>query len=118
MIVRHDIQDEIIEKDRIKGIIEINDPNFGNLWTNITKKSFENFGFKHGDKIKTIIYHNDDKVFENELYYYESFGMAEDHSVMIYNNEVNKIALAEVVGNLDKDYNLSYGPEYRIEFVR
>lgn len=118
LIVRHPLQDEKVEANKISGIIEIKDPNFGNLWTNITKKSFEEFGFKHGDRVKTIIYHKDKKVFEDELYYYQSFGMAKDHTVMIYNNEVNKIALAEVAGNLDKDYNLSFGPEYRIEFVR
>ncbi|MDO5001407.1 MAG: hypothetical protein Q4E20_04065 [Eubacteriales bacterium] len=44
--------------------------------------------------------------------------MAADHSVMIYNNEVNKIALAEVVGNLEKSHGLGYGPDYRIEFIK
>ena len=55
---------------------------------------------------------------DDRLYYYESFGMAADHSVMIYNNEVNKIALAEVVGNLEKSHGLGYGPDYRIEFIK
>lgn len=118
LIVKHELQDESIEGSTIKGILEINDPNFGNLWTSIRKKVFEDFGFRHGDRIHTVIYHNDEVVLDDRLFYYESFGMAANHSVMIYNNEVNKIALAEVVGNLEKNHGLGYGPDYRIEFIK
>lgn len=118
LIVKHELQDETVDGDRINGILEINDPNFGNLWTCIRKKAFEDFGFHHGDRVHTVIYHNGEVVFDDRLYYYESFGMAADHSVMIYNNEVNKIALAEVVGNLEKSHGLGYGPDYRIEFIK
>lgn len=118
LIVRHELQDETVVGNKICGIIEINDPNFGNLWSCIPKKAFEKFGFKHGDRIRTVIYYKEQVVFDDRLFYYESFGMAEDHTVMIYNNEVNKIALAEVIGNLEKSRKLGYGPDYRIEFIR
>lgn len=117
-IKRLEIVEPTIENNRIIGTFEIMDPNFGNLWGNIPKKMFEDFGFKHGDKVKTIIYKNDKEVFNQELYYYKSFSMAEDHTVMIYNNEMNKISIAEVVGNVAKDYNLSYGSEYKVVFER
>jgi hypothetical protein len=35
---------------------------------------------------------------------------------MIYNNELNNMALAEVVGNLCKDYNLNFGSDYTVVF--
>lgn len=117
-IKRLEIVEPTIENNRIIGTFEIMDPNFGNLWGNIPKKMFEDFGFKHGDKVKTIIYKNDKEVFNQELYYYKSFSMAEDHTVMIYNNEMNKISIAEVVGNVAKDYNLGYGSEYKVVFER
>ena len=69
-----------------------------------------------GDSIHTLIYHNGEKIFDRVIPYYDSFGKAPDHSVMIYNNELNKMAMAEVVGNLCKDYNLSYGQEYKVVF--
>lgn len=56
--------------------------------------TYEEVGFRHGDKIRTLIYHNGQIVFDDKLFYYDSFGMADDHTVMIYINEVNKIALA------------------------
>lgn len=113
---------EIIEPtvldNRIVGTFEIMDPNFGNLWSNIPKKIFDDFGFKYGDRIKTIVYKNDKEVFNQELFYFKSFSMADNHTVMIYNNEMNKISIAEVVGNVAKDYNLGYGSEYKIVFER
>ena len=37
---------------------------------------------------------------------------------MIYNNEINKIAMAVVIGNLCKEYNLDFGPDYRVVFYK
>lgn len=115
-IIEHEIIEPTEYDDRIEGIFEINDPNFGNLWTNITLDQFKAAGFKFGDKVHTTIYKHDEKVFEDDLYYYTSFGDAANKTVMIYNNELNKIALAEVVGNLCASYNLWFGPEYKIVF--
>lgn len=115
-IQRLEIVEPEIKDNKIVGTFEIMDPNFGNLWGNVPKKMFEDFGFKHGDKVRTTIYKNNIEVFKQDLYYYQSFSMAANKSVMIYNNELNKISLAEVVGNLAKDYNLGYGSEYKVEF--
>lgn len=117
-IVRLDIVEPKIIDNGIEGCFEIMDPNFGNLWSNIPKKMFEDFGFKHGDFIDTIVYKNNEIVFDDELLYEKSFGMAKPHDVIIYNNELNKIAMAEVVGNLAKDYNLKYGSEYKVVFKK
>ncbi len=114
-IVTHEITKGEVFDTYAKGIFEINDPNFGNLWTNITLDDF-NKVFKHGDKIHTIIEHEGKVVFDEVIPYYPSFGMAKDKSVMIYNNELNNIALAEVVGNLCKNYNLGYGSDYIVTF--
>lgn len=117
-IVRHELKEAKIYDDRIEGTFEINDPNFGNIWTNILLKDFLSFGFKMGDSIHTIVYKNDEVIFDDVIPYYDSFGKAKDHSVMIYNNEINKMGLAEVVGNLCADYGFGFGPEYKVVFKR
>lgn len=116
-IVRHEIKEAVIHDERIEGMFEINDPNFGNLWTNITLKDFLNAGFKAGDMVHTVITYKDETVFDSFIPYYDSFGKAADHSVMIYNNEINKMGLAKVTGNLCEDCNLSYGEDYK-EFIK
>ncbi|MBR0461786.1 MAG: SAM-dependent chlorinase/fluorinase [Erysipelotrichaceae bacterium] len=117
-IVTFDLPEASVSEKEVKGILEINDPNFGNLWTNIPIKLFKECGFDYGNQIETVICHDDEEVFHENLPFYQTFSLAEDHSVMIYHNELNKVALAEVVGNLAKDYNLGYGPAYRIGFRR
>lgn len=117
-IKRHQIIEPTIYEDRIEGMFEINDPNFGNIWTNILLKDFKEFGFNIGDEVHTLVYKNDELVFDKKIPYYDSFGKAEDHSVMIYNNEINKMGLAEVVGNLCEDYSFSFGPEFKVIFKR
>ena len=117
-IVRHEIHEASLYEDRIEGMIEIKDPNFGNAWTNIPLQDFLNFGFRSGDKVHTSVYRYDELIFDREIPYYDSFGKAEDHSVMVYNNELNKMSIAEVVGNLCADYGLDFGPEYKVIFRR
>ena len=116
-IVRHEIKEAKITEKGISGMFEINDPNFGNLWTNILLKDFLKAGFKMGQKIHTVIRCKGETVFDERIPYYDSFGKAPEHSVMIYNNEINRMGLAEVVGNLCRDYDLGYGEEYEVWFL-
>ncbi len=115
LIVRHEIKEATVYEDRIEGMFEINDPNFGNLWTNILLSDFLKL-FKMGDRVHTTIFYKDETVFDETIPYFDSFGKAPAHSVMIYNNEINKMGLAEVTGSLCEDYHLSYGEDYRVVF--
>ena len=115
-IVRHEIYEAKIFDDRIEGMFEINDPNFGNLWTNVLLNDFKKM-FSMGENVHTVIYKNEEKVFDEKIPYFDSFGKAKAGSVMIYNNEINKMGLAEVVGNLCRDYGLGYGDEYEVQFL-
>ena len=114
-IVRHEIYEAKIFDDRIEGMFEINDPNFGNLWTNVLLNDFKKM-FSMGENVHTVIYKNEEKVFDEKIPYFDSFGKAKAGSVMIYNNEINKMGLAEVTGNLCEDHHLSYGEEYKVVF--
>ena len=115
-IVTHEILEPSVFEDRIEGMFEINDPNFGNLWTNITLKDFLDAGFRMGDRVHTLIYYRDEKVFDDRIPYFDSFGKAEGNSVMIYNNEINKMGLAKVRGSLCEDLGLGYGEDYKVVF--
>ncbi len=116
LIKRHEIPECKVVDGRLEGIFEIKDPNFGNLWTNIPLDTFKQMGFKFGDIVKTSIYFKDELLYKWDLPYYDSFGKAKDHTVMIYNNELNKMALAMVVDNLCKTYDLTFGKEYKVVF--
>lgn len=117
-IKRHEIKNAEVKDCCIEGIFEINDPNFGNLWTNITLEDFEKAGFKFGDSIRVVIENEGEVKFDETIPYYQSFSTAPNHSVMIYNNEINKIAMAQVVDNFCQNYKLHYGDTWKVRFYR
>lgn len=115
-IVCHEIlEPKKIEKG-MEGIFEINDPNFGNLWTNIYLKDFKKAGFEYGDYVKVTIYHKENVVFQDKVLFHKSFGMAKPGQPIIYNNELMKVALAVSVGNFCETYNCSFGSDWKVVF--
>lgn len=117
-IVEHEILEPTITSGKAEGIFEINDPNFGNLWTNIPTEQFMEAGFHYGDTLHTVIRHDGKVVFEQDLLFEKSFGYVKKGDVMIYNNELMKVALAVCQGSLCEMHNLDFGPDWTIEFTK
>jgi S-adenosylmethionine hydrolase len=103
---------------RVSGIFEIGDPNFGNLWTNIPLALFTKAGFNYGDHLQVSVKHAGKTVFEDRLLFEKSFGYVKKDEVMIYNNEIMKIALAVNQGSLADRFQLSWGSDWEIEFAK
>ena len=93
-IVEHEIQIPKIESGVVKGIFEIDDPNFGNVWTNIPLELFTEAGFAYGDTLELTVKNNGEEVFNQEVLFQYSFGFASKGEPIIYNNELMKIGLA------------------------
>lgn len=117
-IVEHEIIMPQIEEGFVKGIFEINDPNFGNLWTNIPLKEFTNAGFSYGDYVNVVIKNEENTVFSEKVLFHQSFGYAQKGEPMIYNNELMKVAMAVSQGSFSEKYNLNYGPKWSVEFTK
>ena len=117
-IVEHPIYAPEINDGNVKGIFEIMDPNFGNLWTNIPIDSFKKAGFEYGDMVHVLIRCEGKTAFEKDVLFHKSFGYAEKGKPMVYNNELMKVAIAVSQGNMCKKYNLNFGPEWTVEFTK
>lgn len=117
-IVEHPIYEPKLSHNHAEGYFEINDPNFGNLWTNIPLQKFQEAGFAYGDLVQTTIRHEGKVVFSERVPFQQSFGFAEKGSPMIYNNELMKVAMAVTQGNMEKKYNLWYGPDWTVTFEK
>ena len=116
--MEHEILEPSIEPGKVEGIFEINDPNFGNLWTNIPLKAFNSAGFEYGDKIHTVVSCEGRVMFDETVLFHKSFGFAGKGEPMIYNNELMKVALAVTQGSFCEKYGLSYGPEWTVKFTK
>lgn len=116
------IADPIFEPElkdgTVKGIFEINDPHFGNMWTNIPFSLFEEAGFEYGDYLSLTVRNKKSVVFDETILFHQSFGFAEKGDVMIYNNELMKIALAVSQGSFSDRYGYEFGPDWTVEFKK
>lgn len=117
-IVCHDILEPEVKGSKVCGIFEINDPNFGNLWTNIPLSMFEEAGFEYGDYLNVTVKHEGEVVYKDKVLFHKSFGYAQKGDVMIYNNELMKVAMAVSQGSLCKKHNLSFGSNWVVEFEK
>jgi len=117
-IIRHPVLEPEVEDNKILGVFEINDPNFGNLWTNIPLTLFKSAGFAYGDFLNLKICHGGNEKFSEKVLFHQSFGFADKGNPMIYNNELMKISLAVSQGSFCDKYNLGYGPDWSVEFSK
>lgn len=117
-IILFPILEPVLEDGKIKGVFEIGDPNFGNLWTNIPLSLFTKAGFDYGDYLTLTVRHAGEVAFQEKLLFHKSFGYAEKGQAMIYNNELMKVSLAVNQGSFCDQYQLSYGPDWEVEFVK
>ena len=107
---------ELIEHG-IAGIFEIDDPNFGNLWTNIPLKQFLPI-FPYASEPLVTVLNKGKTVFEKRVRFCRSYGEVEKGAVLLYNNELNRIAMAISQGSLVKKFNLGYGDDWEVRFTR
>ncbi len=117
-IVCHPIQEPAFGENEVTGIIEINDPHFGNLWTNIRTKDFLKAGFNYGDQLQLTIEHEGLVVFDRRVLFDQSFGFAKKSDVMIYNNELMRISFAVNQGSFSEEYGIGFGPDWVVIISR
>lgn len=98
-----------------KGYFEIVDPNFGNMWSNITSEDFEHAGFGYGDVLRVTVSHDGEKVYEGGMPYEKAFGNVPKGAPLLYTNELCRISAALSEGNMLEEYRLGFGPGWEIE---
>lgn len=117
-IVTLPILEPALAEGKVRGIFEIGDPNFGNLWTNIPLSLFAGAGFAYGDRLNLTVRQGGKVVFQERVLFQQSFGFAPRGEVVIYNNELMKIAVAVNQGNFCTRYDLGFGSEWEVEFEK
>lgn len=104
--------------EKVRGIFEINDPNFGNLWSNIPLELFTRAGFDYGDRLLLTIRHAGEELFAQRVLFQQSFGFAAKGEPIIYNNELMRIGLAVNQGSFCQQYGIGFGSDWQVEFEK
>jgi len=106
------------ENGLLEGNIEILDPQFGNIWTNIDRTLFNQLGLKAGDQVKIEIFNSDATVLEMRLPYFPTFGQVKVGKPLLYLNSLNRVALAINQGNFSATHNIQAGATWKIEISK
>ncbi len=114
-IVVHPIHQPSISREKAEGIIEICDPNFGNMWTNIPVEKFLVNGFQYGDLLCITISHQGKMIYQSEAPFAKSFGYVNKGDTVVYTNELLKVAIAISMGNFKETYHVDFGFDWKVE---
>lgn len=106
------------EGSRVYGNIEILDPQFGNIWTNIDRHTFESLQLNPGDEVSIEISNGNTLVLEQTLPYFLTFGRVPVGKPLLYLNSINKVALAINQGNYSEIFNVGSGASWSIRIEK
>jgi S-adenosylmethionine hydrolase len=107
-------QKPTFEDGQINGNIEILDPQYGNIWTNIDRATFQKLGVEPGDEITITISNDGALILQQTLPYVQSFGRVEMGEPLLYLNSLNNVALALNQGDYSRTYNVLSGASWNI----
>jgi S-adenosylmethionine hydrolase len=114
-VVTIDYQKPEIQGDVVSGNIPILDVQFGNLWTNIDRATFERLGVEKGNELEVRIFNGDALAFEGAMPYVSTFGDVPQGEPLLYINSVDNLSAAINWGDFAGTHGISSGPEWRIE---
>jgi S-adenosylmethionine hydrolase len=117
-VVTLDYQKPQVQGDTVAGNIPILDVQYGNVWTNIDRATFDRLGAELGTELEVRIFHEDAQVFEGTMPYVSTFGDVPEGQPLLYMNSVDNLSAAINWGNFAATHGIGSGPEWRIEVAR
>lgn len=113
-VVKIDYQKPVFENGVIKGGIPILDIQYGNVWTNIDKKTFANLNLKVGDFVKIQILNGTKKVYDGKLKLVNTFGEVPVGTDVTYFNSLLNFSLAVNQGSFSAKHKIYSGSDWSI----
>ena len=111
-------QKAVLEGGTLKGNIPILDVQYGNVWTNIDRKSFSKLGIEPGGMVEVLIRNGDEEIYQGMLPYHPTFGYVEVGEPLLYLNSLNNVSLAINQGNFAEEHNIQSGASWNIEITK
>ena len=102
----------------VRGNIPILDIQYGNVWTNIDRATFDKLGAARGDSVQVRIRHGDEQVYAGRVPYYPSFGYVEVGEPLLYLNSLNDVSLAINQGSFAERHDIHSGAGWTIEITQ
>ena len=117
-IVRVPYQKAVLINGEIKGNIPVLDVQYGNVWTNVDKKTFEGLNIKLGEKIGVKIYHNNDLIYSGRIPYVKTFAEVPEGEAMAYLNSLLNFSMGINMGSFAEKFKVMSGADWTVVLTR
>lgn len=117
-LVTMDTGDIVITEETLTGMVDILDIRFGNLWTNIPKTKFDEFGVAYGDKLQLSVSYENRQVYSNEIKFVTSFAEVNIGEALVYMNSLDNMGIAINQGSFAAAYQIGTGDKWIIRFKK
>ena len=115
---RLDHQQPEFKKGTLHGNIPILDVNYGNVWTNIDRKTANKIKLKRSTKYDILITDGIKNSFISDVVYDDTFGNVPEGKPVLYFNSLGYLSVGLNVGNFAKAYGVKYGPNWKISISK
>lgn len=102
----------------VYGNVQTSDGNYGNVWTNVERRTFDALGAAIGDTVSIRILKGDEEVLNIAVPYVTTFGAVDEGKPLLYLNSLDSVSLAINQDNFAKHYGVGSGPEWSIQIRR
>ncbi len=113
-IIKLAYQKPVFENNQIRGNIPVLDVQYGNVWTNIDSKTFQNLGVKIGEEVHVRIMHDKKTVYEGRVPFANTFAEVAEGKVVGYLNSLLNFSIAINANSFAGRYKIKSGPEWSI----
>lgn len=103
-----------VKDGAVFGNIPVLDVQYGNIWSNIPKRLFDELEPRIGEELEVAIFREDEKVFGGTIPYVNTFGDVPDGEPLIYFNSLMNLSLALNMDNFAGTHGIESGPEWSI----
>jgi len=117
-IVRHPTPDPVVSKSRVEGMLDIKDPHFGMVWTNIPIETFEEMGIPFDSTLRVIVKHRGEVRYNKEVLYGKSFGSVREGEDIVYNNEIGYFAIGTNLRSFVDLNDIGSGPDWTVSLEK
>lgn len=113
-IVKLPYQKAEITDNTLRGTIVILDPQYGNVWTNISKDLLDKFGVSVGKTYRIKIYKDNKLKYSADVPFYNTFGQVKAGEDILYLNSLLNLSIATNQKNFADTHQINSGADWMI----
>ncbi|HTF16706.1 MAG TPA: SAM-dependent chlorinase/fluorinase, partial [Chryseolinea sp.] len=113
-VIRIPYQKAVFGNQEVRGGIPVLDIQYGNVWTNIDRTTFNELGVGVGEWLQVRILNKGKLVFDQRVRYVATFAAVEEGTTLGYFNSLLNFSLAVNMGNFSETYHVLSGSDWTI----